>query len=407
VATTIRLQRTGRKRQASFRIVVTDVNEQRDGPAIETLGTYNPRTQPSIVRLDAAASLNWLYEGAQPTDTVVSIFRKTGVWQKFQAGETADSLEETVVTLGPPPGEQKTSTRAAVAAEAQKLRAVEVAAARQVADEAAKQAAKEAAAEAKAAAAEAAAAEAEEAVEEAAEEVEEVAAEAEEAVEEAAEEVEEVAAEAEEVAEEEVAAEAEEAVGGGEEEAGQEEGQEEGLTRRPGGSMDEIVVGLVRNAHGLDGEVLVELLTGDPDDVFVEGRVFRISGRGRRGPDRLTLTGARRHKGGLLLSFGEIEDRTAAERLRGCELALPGDDLRKLEEDEFFLHDLVGYTVVCLNGEPVGDVVTSYETGAQLLLGVLAGKRELLIPFGRQLVTEVDREGRRIVIDPPPGLLEV
>ncbi len=212
MATTIRLQRTGRKRQASFRIVVTDVNEQRDGPAIETLGTYNPRTQPSIVRLDAAASLNWLYEGAQPTDTVVSIFRKTGVWQKFQAGETADSLEETVVTLGPPPGEQKTSTRAAVAAEAQKLRAVEVAAARQVADEAAKQAAKEAAAEAKAAAAEAAAAEAEEAVEEAAEEVEEVAAEAEEAVEEAAEEVEEVAAEAEEVAEEEVAAEAEEAV---------------------------------------------------------------------------------------------------------------------------------------------------------------------------------------------------
>jgi small subunit ribosomal protein S16 len=143
VATTIRLQRTGRKRQASFRIVVTDVNEQRDGPAIETLGTYNPRTQPSIVRLDAAASLNWLYEGAQPTDTVVSIFRKTGVWQKFQAGETADSLEETVVTLGPPPGEQKTSTRAAVAAEAQKLRAVEVAAARQVADEAAKQARKQ------------------------------------------------------------------------------------------------------------------------------------------------------------------------------------------------------------------------------------------------------------------------
>ena len=216
MATTIRLQRTGRKKQASFRIVVTDVNEQRDGPAIETLGTYNPRTQPSIVRLDAAASLNWLYEGAQPTDTVISIFRKTGVWQKFQAGETADSLEESVITLGPPPGEQKTSRRAAVAAEAQKLRAVELAASKQLADEEAKDAAKKAAAEAKVAAAEAeaAAAEAEEAAEEA---VEEVAAEAEEAVEEA---VEEVAAEAEEVVEEaveEVAAEAEEASGDEEE----------------------------------------------------------------------------------------------------------------------------------------------------------------------------------------------
>ncbi|NNK48027.1 MAG: 30S ribosomal protein S16, partial [Gemmatimonadetes bacterium] len=216
MATHIRLQRTGRKKQASFRIVVTDVNEQRDGPAIQTLGTYNPRTQPSIVRLDAAASLNWLYEGAQPTDTVISIFRKTGVWQKYQAGETAESLEETVVTLGPPQGEQKTSRRAAIAAEAQKLRAVEVAASKQLAEEAAKKAAEEAKA---AAAAEAeAGAESEEAVEEAAEEVEgveEVAAEADEAVEEAAEEVEEVAAEAEEAVEEaaeeveEVAAEAE------------------------------------------------------------------------------------------------------------------------------------------------------------------------------------------------------
>jgi small subunit ribosomal protein S16 len=194
------LQRTGRKRQASFRIVVSDVNEQRDGPSIETLGTYNPRTQPSIVSLDAAASLNWLYEGAQPTDTVISIFRKTGVWQKFQAGETADSLEETLVTLGPPPGEQKTSRRAAVAAEAQKLRAVEVAALKQAAEEDAKQAAKaaakEALAEAKAAAAEAqaeaiaeTAAEAEEVVEEVAEEAaEEVIAEADEASDDEAEE---------------------------------------------------------------------------------------------------------------------------------------------------------------------------------------------------------------------------
>jgi small subunit ribosomal protein S16 len=214
VATSIRLQRTGRKRQVSFRIVVTDVNEQRDGPAIETLGIYNPRTQPSIVRLDAAASLNWLYEGAQPTDTVISIFRKTGVWQKFQAGETADSLEETIVTLGPPAGEQKTSTRAAVAAEGQKLRAVEVAAARQVAEQAAKEAEKKAEKEAKAAAAEAeaAAAEVESEAEEVADEVvEEIVAEAEEA---AVEVVEEAVAEVEEAVDEvveEVVAEAEEA----------------------------------------------------------------------------------------------------------------------------------------------------------------------------------------------------
>ena len=57
--------------------------------------------------------------------------------------------------------------------------------------------------------------------------------------------------------------------------------------------MDEIVVGLIRNAHGLGGEVLVELLTGDPDDVFAAGRAFRIIGGMGQGPGSLTLTGAR------------------------------------------------------------------------------------------------------------------
>ena len=211
--TMIRLQRTGRKAQASFRIVVSDSAESRDGPAIETIGTYNPRTRPSLIRLDAAAALNWLYEGAQPTDTVVSIFRKTGVWEKYKAGTTADALEETVVELGPPEGERGTSRRAAIAAEAQKdaakrrveEKAVAEASAKKAAADERKQKAEEEAAQA---AAEADAAPAEEA-EEVVAEAEEVVAEAEAEVEAAAEEV---VAEAEaevEAAAEEVVAEAE------------------------------------------------------------------------------------------------------------------------------------------------------------------------------------------------------
>jgi small subunit ribosomal protein S16 len=206
--TMIRLQRTGRKAQASFRIVVSDSAESRDGPAIETIGTYNPRTRPSLIRLDAAAALNWLYEGAQPTDTVVSIFRKTGVWEKYKAGTTADALEETVVELGPPEGERGTSIRAAIAAEAQKEAAKRRVEEKAVAEASAKKAAadeskKKAEEEAAQAVAEAEAAPAEEA--------EEVVAEAEAEVEAAAEEV--VAeAEAEEEAEAEVEAAAEEVV---------------------------------------------------------------------------------------------------------------------------------------------------------------------------------------------------
>jgi small subunit ribosomal protein S16 len=153
--TTIRLQRTGRKAQASFRIVVSDSAESRDGPAIETIGTYNPRTQPSLIRLDAAAALGWLHRGAMPSDTVISIFRKTGVWQKFQAGEAADTLEESVIELGPPADARHTSKRAAMAAEAQKelaKRRVEEKAAAEVAAKKAAEAARKKKAEEKAAA---------------------------------------------------------------------------------------------------------------------------------------------------------------------------------------------------------------------------------------------------------------
>lgn len=142
--TTIRLQRTGRKAQASFRIVVSDSAESRDGPAIETIGTYNPRTQPSLIRLDAAAALGWLHKGATPSDTVISIFRKTGVWQKFQAGEAADTLEEPIIELGPPADARHTSKRAAMAAEAQKELAKRRAEEKAAAEVAAKKAAEEA-----------------------------------------------------------------------------------------------------------------------------------------------------------------------------------------------------------------------------------------------------------------------
>jgi len=170
--------------------------------------------------------------------------------------------------------------------------------------------------------------------------------------------------------------------------------------------MDELVVGLVRKAHGLSGEVLVEPLTGDADDVFVVGRVFGVRGGGRAAPSRLTLHSGRLHKSGQLLRFEEVGDRAAAEALCGAALALPVEELRELEPDEYFVHELVGYRVVRAGGAEVGIVAVVYETGAQMLLGIGAGGGEILVPFGRQVVTEVDRKARRIVIDPLPGLLE-
>lgn len=118
MATTIRLKRRGAKKAASFRIIVTDSREGTAGASIERLGLYNPRTQPSLVRINAARTLHWLNEGAQPTDTVRSLLRKTGVWKQFHDGVDPGSLETAIIEIGPPPGQRGTSRRPMPSAEA-------------------------------------------------------------------------------------------------------------------------------------------------------------------------------------------------------------------------------------------------------------------------------------------------
>ena len=118
MATTIRLKRVGAKKAASYRIIVTDQREGTSGPSIERLGLYNPRTEPSLVRINAARTLHWLNEGAKPSDTVRSLLRKTGLWQQFHDGVDPASLETAIVEIGPPPGRRGTSQRPMPKAEA-------------------------------------------------------------------------------------------------------------------------------------------------------------------------------------------------------------------------------------------------------------------------------------------------
>lgn len=79
MATRIRLRRVGRKGQGYFRIVVADQRSPRDGRFVETIGHYNPRTNPADIKVDAERALAWLAKGATPTDTVRSLLRKAGV----------------------------------------------------------------------------------------------------------------------------------------------------------------------------------------------------------------------------------------------------------------------------------------------------------------------------------------
>ncbi|NIN11504.1 MAG: 30S ribosomal protein S16 [Gemmatimonadales bacterium] len=80
MATRIRLRRVGRKGQPEYRIVVAESTDPRDGRFVETLGHYNPRTEPATIQVDAERARAWLAKGAKPSNTVRSLFKKAGVF---------------------------------------------------------------------------------------------------------------------------------------------------------------------------------------------------------------------------------------------------------------------------------------------------------------------------------------
>jgi len=87
VAVKLRLMRMGKKKQPTYRVVATDGRSPRDGRFIEIVGTYEPRAEPSGVKIDNARALKWLHDGAQPTERVEKLLRISGAWEEFTASK--------------------------------------------------------------------------------------------------------------------------------------------------------------------------------------------------------------------------------------------------------------------------------------------------------------------------------
>ena len=176
------------------------------------------------------------------------------------------------------------------------------------------------------------------------------------------------------------------------------------------GSPEFAIVGRIRKAHGIRGEVVVEPLTDAPDAVFAAGRrVFAGTTEGERARDgaELAVNEVRPFREGLLVRFDRIPDRTAAELWRDRYLLLPVAELTPLAEDEVYIHDLVGMKVVLISGEPLGDVLEVYEVPQGLVLDVkrVAGGT-VMLPFSPDVVKRVSAATRTIEVDPPEGLLD-
>jgi len=175
----------------------------------------------------------------------------------------------------------------------------------------------------------------------------------------------------------------------------------------------EVVVGRIGRAHGVKGEVSVELRTDEPARRFADGAVLRTrtpQGGAPHGPGRpssLTVARTRWHQSRLLVTFEEVPDRTAAEAVRGLTL-LTDVDVTETPEDpeEFYDHQIVGLAVVTTDGGPVGEVAEVVHGSGQDLLVVSAQDgREILVPFVSALVPVVDVAAGRLEVADRPGLV--
>ncbi|NLG86532.1 MAG: 30S ribosomal protein S16 [Firmicutes bacterium] len=91
----IRLRRMGAKKAPSYRLVVADSRMPRDGRFIEAIGYYNPTREPAVIEIEEEKALSWLSQGAQASDTVIRLFKQTGIWDKFMAlkGKDKEALQ--------------------------------------------------------------------------------------------------------------------------------------------------------------------------------------------------------------------------------------------------------------------------------------------------------------------------
>lgn len=167
----------------------------------------------------------------------------------------------------------------------------------------------------------------------------------------------------------------------------------------------QLVVARIGRAHGIKGEVTVEVRTDEPELRLGPGAVLATE-PASTGP--LTIETGRVHSGRLLLRFEGVRDRTAAEALRNT-LLISEVDPEELPEDpeEFYDHQLMDLDVVLADGTEIGRITEITHLPSQdLFIVERPDGTEVMIPFVEEIVSEIDLEEQRAVITPPPGLID-
>ena len=173
------------------------------------------------------------------------------------------------------------------------------------------------------------------------------------------------------------------------------------MARAPETPAGKICLGVVIGAQGVQGAVRVKFFTAEPANVAAYGRVSDETGM-----REFDVTLAGKAKNAIVLRLSGIDDRNAAEALKGMHLYVDRTTLPEPEEDEFYYSDLVGLEAVQLDGANLGVVrqLGNYGAGETIEIETQTGGL-VVLPFTRAVVPVIDLEAGRIVVDPPPGLL--
>ena len=164
-----------------------------------------------------------------------------------------------------------------------------------------------------------------------------------------------------------------------------------------------VTIARIIRPRGNRGEVVAEDLSGAPERIESTREVSLLSSDGSQRD--AVMERAWRHKGRLVLKLAGVDSITEAEVLRGCEVQIPEVELGPPPEGEYFLDDLVGCTVIEVDGgRMIGKVTDVLEPGGSLLLEVRSAGREVLVPFVNEICREVDVEQKEIRVRLPEGL---
>jgi 16S rRNA processing protein RimM len=168
---------------------------------------------------------------------------------------------------------------------------------------------------------------------------------------------------------------------------------------------DMVLVGRIARAHGNRGQVIVDPATDFPEERFKAGSVLLI----RRGEvtDTVTVESVRFHRGRPIIGLAGVDTMDAAEAMAGLELRVSIDALHPLPSGSYYRHDLIGCSVETPAGEAIGRVRDVEGDAAGSRLVVESSQGDVLIPIVEGICVDIDVAGRKVVVEPPEGLLEL